>query len=77
MGKEVRTVKSQAEMRIQIARSYRAEQIREAAQERRIESAPRRRQARSIRRSIGYSIIRIGERMAAESPVSSARSIGG
>ena len=68
---------SQADIRMRIARSHRAEQIHQAAQERRIASAARSRQSQSIRRSIGYSMIRIGERMAAESSMSSARSAQG
>jgi hypothetical protein len=77
MGKEVRTVNnSHADIRMYIARSHRAEHIRAAARERQFHSAIGR-QSQSIRRSIGHSIIRIGQRMAAESSMSSARSAQG
>jgi hypothetical protein len=68
-------MKSQAEIRLQIAQSYREEAIRAAARERQIAAASSGRS--SIRRSIGFSIIRIGERLAAESSLSSARSAEG
>jgi len=77
MRKGVRTVNnSHADIRMYIARSHRAEHIREAARERQFHGAIGRR-SQSIRRSIGYSMIRIGERMAAESSMSSARSAQG
>ena len=68
-------MQQQAEIRLQIAQSYREEAIRAAARERQIAAASSGRS--SIRRSIGFSIIRIGERLAAESALSSARSAEG
>ena len=68
---------SNAEIRMYIARSHRAQQISEAARERQFHAAIRSGSSNSFRRSIGRSIIRIGERMAAESAMSSARSAQG
>ena len=68
---------SNAEIRMYIARSHRAQQIRQAARERQFHAAIRNNSSNSFRRSIGRSIIRIGERMAAESAMSSARSAQG
>jgi hypothetical protein len=64
-----------ADFQLQLARSLREESIRDAARQRQIAMALSGRS--SIRRSIGFSIIRIGERLAAESSLSSARSAEG
>jgi hypothetical protein len=56
------------QMRLDLARERRARDIEEAARMRLIGSRPM-----SLRRSLGYSIIRIGERLAAEPSLELAR----
>ena len=68
--KEVRTMQSRADLSLWLIQGRRDEEIREAAMARLI--APRR--PRPIRRALGHSMIKIGQRLAAENSLSAARS---
>jgi hypothetical protein len=74
MRREVKKMNEQARYRLRIANEIRQRQIDEAASWR-IARADRGRQSQPIRRFIGRSIIRIGERLAAEPSILPARSI--
>jgi len=63
-------MQSRADLSLWLIQGRRDEEIREAAMARLI--APRR--PRPIRRALGHSMIKIGERLAAENSLSAARS---
>jgi hypothetical protein len=60
-----------AEIQLQLVKERRAEQIREAAEARRFASRSRR---QSVRRAVGQSLVRAGERLAGERSLGLARS---
>jgi hypothetical protein len=62
--KEVRPMHANADHRLRIAQALRAVEIERAERRRLIRARPQ----RSLRRSIGRSLIRLGEHLAAESP---------
>ena len=72
-GKEVRTMQSQIQSALFVARDQRERDIAQAASERRFAS-PRPSIRPSLRRSIGRRVIAMGERIAAESHLELARS---
>jgi hypothetical protein len=68
-GKEVRTMQSQIQVALEIARDFQTREIEQAALQRRF-SSPR----PSVRRSLGRRVIALGQRIAAEPSLELARS---
>jgi hypothetical protein len=68
-GKEVTTMETQTRIALDLAREYQAREIERAAISRRFD-----RPRPSIRRSLGYRVIAVGQRIAAEPSLELARS---
>ena len=67
-------MKAQARYRLRIAHEIRRREIADAAADRSMRTVPGRPASQPVRRRLGRSIIRIGERLAAEPSIRPARS---